>query len=261
MITKNLSYNQHSPAEGESSCVLLTNWFFMVNWSFSGEVTARSSQGGFVTWWKGSCHWYSHTERFLHCCWARAASQGILPEDSPRLLPRECSHQHPWFSEPGSAFTPSSPMAALISDSIFRYWPLELLRCCNWWGAENFPSHLFSDYFFPLPDSWRGSGYVVQLGVRIRDCSFKLGIKSLLSAHFLSHWISLCFSFALLRTWLWKMWSPSVSSSSEGSELCSFTASAGSFHFPARFFGNPGVGRPWMLTLHHLALLTYLWQH
>lgn len=38
---------------------------------------------------------------------------------------------------------------------------------------KTFPSHLFSDDFFPLPVSWCGSGGVVQLGVRIRDCSLK----------------------------------------------------------------------------------------
>lgn len=168
----------------------------MVTWSYSGEVAARSSRGGFVMWWKGPCHWCSHTERFLHCCWAGAASQGIPMGFSQGML-------SPWYSEPVSVFT---PMAALISD----YFP-ELLGCCNWWGAENFSFSSFQWWYFSFPDSWCGSGCIVQLNVIIRDCSFKWRIKSALSAHLFPHWISLCFSFALLRIRLWKMWSPSVS--------------------------------------------------
>lgn len=73
----------------------------MVNGSFSGEGSARSSQGGFVV-----------CERVPVTATATLRGSGTAAGHC-------CFPGHgPWPSEPGSVFT---PMAALISDSVFRY--------------------------------------------------------------------------------------------------------------------------------------------
>lgn len=101
---------------------------------------------------------------------------------------------------------------------------------------KTFPSHLFSDDFFPPPCLmvWlRGCCATgcqnKRLQLEIRN-EIPIVCPSLLSLN--QFILPLCSS----KTLIVKMWSPSDSSRSEGSKLCSFTASAGNFLFPCSVF-------------------------
>lgn len=182
-----------------------------------------------------------------------AAGHGLLHGDSPwgfsMGFSSGISHQHPWCSEP--AFTPM--LHSFLT--LFSATP-EFLCCCNWGGAGNFSFHHLVIIFFPFPDSCCGSRCVVQLGFRIRDSSWNEELNPCcLLLSFLTESVH---ASPLL---FWELDCEKCAALQFRGIRGLFFHCQCHFHFPAQIFGNAGVGRPWMLTLPHLALLAYLWQH